>query len=142
MAEYFSPGVYVEEYDNSPRSIEGVGTSTAGFVGFAEKGPVEGAPLLVPSFKAFTQQFGGFLSEFAYGEYRFLAHSVEQFFANGGTRCFVMRVAPKDAAVAKATQGILKVEAKNPGTWGNKIQVTLNTVKKHKMQLIEATEKA
>ena len=140
MAEYFSPGVYVEEYDNSPRSIEGVGTSTAGFVGFAEKGPVEGAPLLVPSFKAFTQQFGGFLSEFAYGEYRFLAHSVEQFFANGGTRCFVMRVAPKDAAVAKATQGILKVEAKNPGTWGNKIQVTLNTVKKHKMQLIEATE--
>ncbi len=39
MAEYFTPGVYVEEYDNSPRSIEGVGTSTAGFIGFAEKGP-------------------------------------------------------------------------------------------------------
>ena len=37
MAEYFSPGVYVEEYDNSPRSIEGVGTSTAGFIGFTEK---------------------------------------------------------------------------------------------------------
>ena len=31
MAEYLSPGVYVEEYDSSPRSIEGVGTSTAGF---------------------------------------------------------------------------------------------------------------
>ena len=30
MAEYLSPGVYVEEYDNSPRSIEGVGTSTVG----------------------------------------------------------------------------------------------------------------
>ncbi|MCR4591197.1 MAG: phage tail sheath subtilisin-like domain-containing protein [Lachnospiraceae bacterium] len=140
MAEYFSPGVYVEEYDNSPRSIEGVGTSTAGFVGFAEKGPVEGAPLLVTSFKSFTQQFGGFLSEFAYGEYRFLANSVEQFFANGGTRCFVMRVAPSDAAPAKAEKGILKVEAKNPGTWGNKVQVTLNTVKKHKLQLIDKTD--
>lgn len=140
MAEYFSPGVYVEEYDNSPRSIEGVGTSTAGFVGFAEKGPVEGAPLLVTSFKSFTQQFGGFLSEFAYGEYRFLANSVEQFFANGGTRCFVMRVAPKDAAAAKAAKGILTVEAKNPGTWGNKVQVTLSTVKKHKLQLIAKTE--
>ena len=67
MAEYLSPGVYVEEYDNSPRSIEGVGTSTAGFVGVAEKGPVEGAPQLVTNFKSFTTQYGGFLSEFAYG---------------------------------------------------------------------------
>ncbi len=137
MAEYFSPGVYVEEYDSSPRSIEGVGTSTAGFVGLAEKGPVEGAPQLVTSFKSFTQQYGGFLSEFGYGEYRFLANSVEQFFVNGGTRCFVMRVAPKDAACAGAEKGILKVTAKNPGLWGNKVQVTLNTVKKQKMQLLE-----
>ncbi len=45
MAEYLSPGVYVEEYDDSPRSIEGVGTSTAGFVGLAVKGPVMGALL-------------------------------------------------------------------------------------------------
>ena len=140
MAEYFSPGVYVEEYDNSPRSIEGVGTSTAGFVGVAEKGPIEGAPLLVTSFKSFTQQFGGFLSEFAYGEYRFLATSVEQFFANGGTRCFVMRVAPKDAAAAKASKGVLKIEAKNPGSWGNKVQITFNTVRKHKLQIIDKTD--
>ncbi|MCR5775351.1 MAG: phage tail sheath subtilisin-like domain-containing protein [Lachnospiraceae bacterium] len=140
MAEYFSPGVYVEEYDNSPRSIEGVGTSTAGFVGFAEKGPVIGAPLFVSSFKHFKQQFGGFLSEFAYGEYRFLANSVEQFFANGGTRCFVMRVAPKDAVASSAKKGILTVSAKNPGAWGDKVQITLNTVKKHKLQLLEKTE--
>ncbi len=140
MAEYFSPGVYVEEYDNSPRSIEGVGTSTAGFVGMAEKGPVEGAPQLVTNFKSFKQQYGGFLSEFGYGEYRFLANSVEQFFANGGTRCFVMRVAPPDAECAKAENGILTVTAKNPGTWGNKVQVTLNTVKKQKLQLIAKTD--
>ena len=137
MAEYFSPGVYVEEYDNSPRSIEGVGTSTAGFVGLAEKGPVSGAPQLVTNFKSFKQQFGGFLSEFGYGEYRFLANSVEQFFVNGGTRCYVMRVAPPDAKCASAEKGILKVEAKNPGAWGNKVQITINTAKKQKMQLIE-----
>lgn len=140
MAEYFSPGVYVEEYDNSPRSIEGVGTSTAGFIGLAEKGPITGAPQLVTNFKSFKQQYGGFLSEFGYGEYRFLANSVEQFFVNGGTRCFVMRVAPPDAQCAKAKNGILTVTAKNPGTWGNKVQVTLNTVKKQKLQLIEKTE--
>ena len=85
MAEYLSPGVYVEEYDNSPRAIEGVGTSTAGFVGMAVKGPTEGAPTLITSFASFLRQFGGYLSEFSYGEYRYLASSVEQFFANGGT---------------------------------------------------------
>ena len=109
MAEYFSPGVYVEEYDNSPRGIEGVGTSTAGFVGLAEKGPVSGAPVFVPSFKAFKQNFGGYLNEFTYGEFRYLANSVEQYFANGGTRCYVMRVAPEDAVAASAEQGLLTV---------------------------------
>lgn len=136
MAEYFSPGVYVEEYDNSPRSIEGVGTSTAGFIGFAEKGPTIGAPSLVTSFKSFTKQFGGFLSEFTHGEYRYLANSVEQFFVNGGTRCYVSRVAPSDAVAAKAVKGILTVEAANEGKWGNRIQISLNTVLKRKMQLI------
>ena len=114
MAEYFSPGVYVEEYDNSPRSIEGVGTSTAGFVGMAEKGPVSGIPQLVTSFKSFRQQFGGFLSEFKYGEYRYLANSVEQFFNNGGTRCYVMRVAPQDALPASADKGVVKFINKRP----------------------------
>ncbi len=140
MPEYLSPGVYVEEYDNSPRSIEGVGTSTAGFIGLAEKGPIEGAPLLVTSMKSFKQQFGGFLPEFIYGEYRFLANSVEQFFDNGGTRCFVMRVAPNKAVASKKTMGVLSVEAANPGKWGDKVQIFLSTGKKHKMQLIEKTD--
>lgn len=40
MAEYLSPGVYVEEFDSGPAPMQGVGTSTAGFIGLAEKGPV------------------------------------------------------------------------------------------------------
>ena len=136
MAEYLSPGVYVEEYDNSPRSIEGVGTSTAGFIGMAEKGPSIGAPSLVTSFKNFTKQFGGFLSEFTHGEYRYLANSVEQFFINGGTRCYVSRVVPADAKAAKKTAGILTAEAANEGKWGNRIQISFNTVTKKKMQLV------
>ena len=140
MAEYLSPGVYVEEYDNSPRGIEGVGTSTAGFIGLAEKGPIEGAPLLVTSMKSFKQQFGGFLSEFAYGEFRFLANSVEQFFDNGGTRCYVMRVAPRDAKPATAKKGLLTITASSPGTWGNKIQIMVATNKKRKLQLVGKTD--
>ncbi|WP_029322096.1 phage tail sheath family protein [Butyrivibrio sp. AE3004] len=142
MAEYFSPGVYVEEYDNSPRSIEGVGTSTAGFIGLAEKGPIVGAPVLITNMKSFKQNFGGYLTEFGYGEYRFLANSVEQFFENGGTKCFVMRVAPKDAKEATAKKGILTVTASSPGAWGNKVQIAVSTSKRKKLQLTEKTETA
>ena len=140
MAEYLSPGVYVEEYDNSPRSIEGIGTSTAGFVGLAEKGKVEGVPSLVTNFASFVKQFGGFLSEFEYGEYRYLATSVEQFFANGGTRCYVARVIPEDAKKASCKAGILFAEAANEGKWGNRIQIAFNTVTKKKMQLLSEVE--
>ena len=140
MAEYLSPGVYVEEYDNSPRSIEGVGTSTAGFVGLAEKGKVEGVPSLVTNFASFVKQFGGFLSEFEYGEYRYLANSVEQFFANGGTRCYVARVVPEDARKASKKAGILFAEAANEGKWGNRIQIAFNTITKKKMQLLSKAD--
>ncbi|MFR4438509.1 MAG: hypothetical protein ACLT46_01010 [Hungatella sp.] len=37
MAEYLSPGVYVEEFESGGKPMEGVGTSTAGFIGLAEK---------------------------------------------------------------------------------------------------------
>ena len=139
MAEYLSPGVYVEEYDNSPRAIEGVGTSAAGFVGLAERGNVVGAPTYITSFAAFKRTFGGFLSEFSYGEYRYLAYAVEQFFANGGTKCFVSRVVPEDAVCASLDTGILSFTAANPGKWGNRIQISFSTVTKKKMQLVEET---
>ena len=136
MAEYLSPGVYVEEYDSSPRSIEGVGTSTAGFIGMTVKGPSIGAPSLVTSFADFQRQFGGYLSEYTHGEYRYLAYAVEQFFTNGGTRCYVSRVVPEDAQVATAKAGILSLRAANEGKWGNRILMSFTTVNKRKMQLI------
>ena len=130
----------MEEYDNSPRSIEGVGTSTAGFIGFAEKGNTVGAPSLVTNFKSFTRQFGGFLSEFTHGEYRYLANSVEQYFINGGTKCYVSRVVPPDARKAEIKAGILSAKAANEGKWGNRIQISMNTVTKRKLQLIASNK--
>lgn len=138
MAEYLSPGVYVEEIDNSPRSIEGVGTSVAGFVGMAEKGPVFGADTIITSFASFQKNYGGFLSEFTHGENRYLAYAVEQFFANGGTRCYISRVIPDDAKKASFTVGDLVIEAADEGKWGNRIQVSFETEERKKMQLVEA----
>ena len=54
MAEYLAPGVYVEEFDSGSVPMEGVGTSTAGFVGVTERGNIEGLPELVTSFSDFS----------------------------------------------------------------------------------------
>lgn len=140
MAEYLSPGVYVEEYDKSPRAIEGVGTSTAGFVGMAVKGPVIGEPSLIGSLTDFIRQFGGYLSEFTHKEYSYLSHSVEQFFLNGGTRCFVSRVIPNNAKAAKAEHGILTMMAANEGKWGNRLTVTCQSVTNKKLYLTSKNE--
>ena len=79
MAEYLSPGVYVEEYDSGATPMQGVSTSTAGFVGLAERGPIMGQPQLVTSFADYKRMYGGYLSEAGYGSNRFLPYAVEQF---------------------------------------------------------------
>ena len=137
MAEYLSPGVYVEEFESGGKPMEGVGTSTAGFVGLAEKGPVGGVPQLVTNFADFKRKYGGFLSENEFGEYRFLAYAVEHFFINGGTRAFISRVAPSSAKCASAKVGSLEFTAKNPGLWGDSIIVKITPASKAKTQALE-----
>ena len=119
--------------------MEGVSTSTAGFVGMAEKGKVIGTPEFVSSFADFNRKFGGYLPESTYGEYRYLAYAVEQFFANGGSRCYVMRTASADAAIAAVSAGGITIKAKNPGKWGNEIKVTAVAATKGKTAVLEAT---
>ncbi len=143
MAEYLSPGVYVEEFDSGAQPMEGVGTSTAGFVGLAERGPTVGVPQLITNFADFKRTYGGYLSETEFGGYRFLAYAVEQFFLNGGARCFVSRVAPADAkcSVGKIPESApaLQFQAKNPGVWGDDIVVTITPSSKAKTQVLEIT---
>ncbi len=140
MAEYLSPGVYVEEFDSGAQPLEGASTSTAGFIGLAQRGAVEGLPQLITSIADFQRTFGTYLSENAFGSYRFLAYAVDQFFVNGGSRCFVMRVAPSDAKPAAnitSEASVLAVQAKNPGTWGNQIRAAIVPSSKAKTQIYE-----
>ncbi len=141
MAEYLSPGVYVEEFESGAKPMEGVGTSTAGFVGLAERGPVVGVPQLITNFADFQRTYGSYLSENEFGNYRFLAYAVEQFFLNGGSRCFVARVAPSDARCSSvrvpAEAPVLSFTAKNPGIWGDDIVITIVPASKAKTQVLE-----
>jgi uncharacterized protein len=99
MPEYLSPGVYIQEVDSGPRPIEGVGTATAAFVGFAAGGPVN-QPVLVTNWTQYVNTFssienGGRRNPYVDGAY--LPHSVYGFFLNGGGRCYVTRVTPPSA---------------------------------------------
>ncbi len=112
MPEYLSPGVFIEEIPARLKAIEGVSTSTAGFVGAAERGtvpgyplppfalpsgvtfslPVDRGPVLVTSFAEFSRAFGGVLTLRPGETHGYLARAVRGFFANGGKRAYITRV--------------------------------------------------
>jgi hypothetical protein len=93
MPEYLAPGVYVEETTYRQKSIEGVSTSTAGFVGATRFGPTRGEPELLTGFLDFERIYGG-IDQLSYDgalEHNDLAHAVRGFFENGGRRLYVSR---------------------------------------------------
>lgn len=102
MPEYLHPGVYVEEQP-APQTIEGVSTSTAGFVGATKKGPTSGLPQLVTSFPDFARKYGDYLPQDPWGDSRFLAYAVQAFFDNGGQRAYIKRVVGDGALAASLT---------------------------------------
>lgn len=171
MAEYLSPGVYVEEFDSGIKAMEGVGTSTAGFVGMAQKGPVKGLPVLITSMADYQRRFGGYLPEKTYGDMRFLPYAVEQFFNNGGSSCYVMRVCVKEqdstvtdgsisngSVKAKAVLGnpntqdqneddaakeaFLTLTAADPGEWGNAVKAEFTLQTKNRTEVTQTTTEA
>ncbi len=128
----------MEEYDSGAVPMQGVSTSTAGFVGLAERGPVIGQPQLVTSFADYTRMYGGFLSKAGYGNARYLPYAVEQFFVNGGSRAYIMRAVPNDAKAASLTTGVLRVTAASPGAWAERMRVTVAPSSKAKTQVYKA----
>src|SRR5262245_10787126 len=95
MPEYLAPGVFVEEVSFRAKTIEGVSTTTTGFIGAARTGPVHLEPDIVTSLGDFEQVYGG-------GEEldwrgtgtapNFLWHAVRAFFSEGGRRLYISRV--------------------------------------------------
>lgn len=130
MSEYLAPGVYIEDVNTTP-VIQSVSTTTGGFVGTCQRGPLN-KPVFISSWNAFLNTFAyGMLTPFLSNSD--LAYAVYGFFQNGGKRCYVMRVASDTAKAATATfteePGELAVSAKDAGAWGNalKLKVSANT---------------
>lgn len=123
MPSYKRPGVYVEEVLNLSQALNTPGVSTAAFAGAHYRGPV--TPVLVQSWSDFLANFGGFSP---IGQP--LAWAVHQFFSNGGGQAYVCRVAgPSSTASTRTLKDTLtvidtlKIDAINPGTWGQGIYI-------------------
>jgi len=114
MPEYLHPGVYIEEIERGPRPIEGVPTSTAAFLGEAERGSI--TPYLVTSYKDYKRWFGD-----VFDSNKFLPYAVNGFFENGGRRVYICRIVGENATTAAAAFGEFFVRAAGPGTWGTRV---------------------
>ena len=128
MVQPTYPGVYVEEVSSGVRPITAASTSTAAFIGQAEKGLI-GEPVKIYNFTEFRDQYGDFLS----GAY--LAHAVFQFFNNGGGSCYIVRVAEGEATAditltdrhttVLSRLPSLTIAANSPGAWGNGLIIAI-----------------
>ncbi|QUQ65641.1 phage tail sheath family protein [Kutzneria sp. CA-103260] len=121
LSSYRTPGVRLEWLDAAPQARTLVRTDIAGFVGVAERGPLHQA-VAVEGWDQFRGVFGEHLPA------AYLAYAVEGFYANGGSRCWVVRVAdPATAGTATVTlldaQGgpVLALAATSPGMWGEQV---------------------
>src|SRR5205823_1649451 len=102
MPEYLAPGVYVEETSFRSKSIEGVSTTTTGFVGPCRYGPVTEPADVITSLGEFERSYAGG-TKLAFAEVggdasvttemdNFLWHGVRAFFTEGGKRLYIARV--------------------------------------------------
>ncbi|NYF19430.1 hypothetical protein HDC36_000867 [Xanthomonas sp. JAI131] len=121
------PGVYIDEVSSGVHTITNVSTSIAAFLGRTGKGKLNRAVRCL-SLADFTRNFG------APHPQSDLAFAVRQFFANGGTDCYVVRIA-SGAARASITlhsllgsgpQPVLVATAKSEGAWGNQLRLSVD----------------
>jgi len=118
MPEYLTPGVYVEEFEMGARPIEGVSTSTTGFLGLTERGPVS-PPRLVTSPAQFNRIYGSYIID------SYMAYAVDGFFANGGQRCYIGRIVRDEANEASLVEGNINFKSVGPGKWGKRVGIRI-----------------
>jgi phage tail sheath protein FI len=139
MPEYLSPGVYVEEVSYRAKSIQGLGTTTTGFIGPTRYGPIDIPLDVLTSIGDFERCYGDrqqlqFQGPLTINNYMW--HAARGFFEEGGTKLYVSRVFtpinpddPDDgkAAFPLSSSGtVINFQARFPGDFGNMhVRITL-----------------
>ncbi|MEM9092368.1 MAG: phage tail sheath C-terminal domain-containing protein [Cyanobacteria bacterium P01_F01_bin.53] len=118
------PGVYIQEIPSGVRTITGVSTSIAAFVGMVQRGRLN-VPINVLNFTDYERAFG---SDTSMSE---MADQVRLFFQNGGQNAYIMRIAEgaMQAAVTLSNefnQPTIKFAAKDFGLIGESVRFTVD----------------
>lgn len=71
MAEYLSPGVYVEEFDSGSKPMEALGAQYRRIYRISGEGRSKAFRSSLQTFPTFKRKYGGYLSENEFSEYRF-----------------------------------------------------------------------
>jgi len=136
MVQVSYPGVYIVEKPSGVRTITGVATSIAAFVDGFPRGVLDEAVQCL-SYADFEREFGGIDTDSP------ASYGVKQFFQNGGSECWVVRVADSAATAevtlddtaggggtqlfrVRAGRQIRGQIAENPGLWGNNVLVEVD----------------
>ena len=122
------PGVYVEETLNPVAPVVGPNSDSIGaFIGANDRGPV-GTPTLITSWSQYVTTYGSWNTTATND----LPLAVYMFFSNGGSQCYVNRIAnsPVVAVRSLADRAVtpsatLQISAKNAGAWGNNLNVSI-----------------
>ena len=127
------PGVYAQQPAVAARPL--VRLDVAALIGLAERGPVN-TPVAIDDVRQFEAIFGRARSGLN------LPLAVRLFFANGGRRCLVVRcvdhanirtarlVVPGLVALQGGTRRQVRIAARNPGSWGNRLEVRCRLVQR------------
>lgn len=117
------PGVYIDELPSAVRTITGVPTSVAAFVGTAPRGATD-RPVHITSWADYEQEFGG-LDAVASPD---LSYAVYQFYQNGGSEAEIVRIVGDDAepATIKLPGDEVVLTAVSSGEWGNRLRARVD----------------
>lgn len=137
MAGAFTyPGVYVKEIPSEVRTIAGVSTSSTAFVDFFPRGPMNRA-VRVTSPGDFARRFGGLHAESE------ASYAIAQFFLNGGSLAWVVRVAggtplaaSRELLGGSPAEPTLEVRAAEEGAWGDELQVAVTAAGPQRFNLL------
>jgi phage tail sheath protein FI len=120
MVQVSYPGVYIREVPSGSRTITGVSTSIAAFVGAAKRGPVDD-PVAILSYSDYARVFS---EDTVDSE---MTDQVRQFFLNGGQQAYVLRIANGALNASVPLPGSeLTLVARNKGADGNDLRVIVD----------------
>jgi len=113
------PGVYIDELPSPVRTIIGVPTAVAAFVGLAARGPVDEARHIT-SWSDFDRIYGGLSAA------SLMSYAVFHYYQNGGSEAEIVRAEARDApAVIDLGNGV-KLQALKAGAAGNDLKARVD----------------